>query len=173
MDAIWWTKSAEGGSRGGGPSRAVEGTTYAPHLRLRSSPAEPQHHCVCRQHMQNVDHRVPHTMPKQALSWMYALTAFEVRMRQEANKTHMMVRSQETHKVLSIVSKGTGSQRWQRCRPAMLTGRATKGWTERVPQAPMVQVRWSSTRSPTGSKGILYSAGCLVSGMTGPPRDNL
>ena len=153
MDAIWWKKSAEGGSRGGGPSRAVAGPTYAPHLKLRSSPAEPQHHYACERCMQNGDHTVPHTVPKQALSWLHAMTAFGVHLRQDVMNTHMMVRS--GHKVHCTVSQGTGSQQWQRCRPAMLTGRATKGWTERVPQAPMVQVRWSSTRSPTGSKGIL------------------
>ena len=55
----------------------------------------------------------------------------------------------------------------------MLTGRATKGWTNTAPQAPMVQVRCNNTRSPTGSTGILYKAGCFVLGMRGPPSDSL
>ena len=57
----------------------------------------------------------------------YAMTAFGVHLRQGADKTHTMVGSPTKHKVQCIVSQGTGSQRWQSCRPAMLTGRATKG----------------------------------------------
>ena len=55
----------------------------------------------------------------------------------------------------------------------MLTGRATKGWINTAPQAPMVQLRCNNTRSPTGSTGILYKAGCFVLGMRGPPSDSL
>lgn len=57
--------------------------------------------------------------------------------------------------------------------PVMLTGRARKGWSKTAPQAPKVQVRCSSTRSPIGSTGILYKAGCFVLGIRGPPSDSL